>query len=341
MPVAMMNTQVVRDAVWLASRAPSLHNSQPWRCEYRGGQLRLFLDASRVMNSDRSGREALISCGALLDHLRVAMAAAGWQAHIERFPNPGDPDQLASIEATPTDRVTEGDRRRADAILLRRTDRLPFLAPTDWDSFEPTLCEVVDGTGVCLEVISGDLHRQLVDASRLADSLRLYDAGYHAELGWWTGPFEVSEGIPYPALVSAAEVDRVGVGRRFPGNRHAERRPEVPQDHSQVLVLSTDGDGHADALASGEALSRVLLECTTAGLATCPVTHITEVQASRALVRALLDHDAVPQVLVRVGLAPAMAEPPPLTPRRPLDEVLRIGTPGCSQAAPPSAARPR
>ena len=26
-----MDTKVIRDAVWLACRAPSLHNSQPWR----------------------------------------------------------------------------------------------------------------------------------------------------------------------------------------------------------------------------------------------------------------------------------------------------------------------
>lgn len=330
MPVVIMENQVIKDSVWLASRAPSLHNSQPWSWEYRSGQLRLFLDASRVMNSDRSGREAVVSCGALLDHLRVVMAAAGWRADITRFPNPDNPNHLASIDFTPTDQVSEGDRRRADAIAVRRTDRLPLMAPTDWESFEPALRTVVAGTGVCLEVMSSDIHRQLVEASRLADSLRLYNTAYHDELGWWTGPFEVSEGVPYASLVSAAEIDRVGIGRRFPGNRRGERRPEVPEDHSQVLVVSTDRDNRADAMASGEALSRVLLECTMAGMATCPVTHITEVQASRALVRALLEHDAVPQVLVRVGVAPATDEPLPATPRRPLDEVLRIEAPGSS-----------
>lgn len=322
--MATIETEVIKDAVWLASRAPSIHNSQPWRWEYRMGRLQLFLDTRRVMDSDRSGREALISCGALLDHLRVAMVAAGWQANITRFPNPDTPNHLAAIDFSPTAQVTDGDRRRASAISVRRTDRLPLMAPTDWESFEPTLRTVVDGTGVYLEAMSGDVHRQLVEASRLADSLRLYNTAYHTELGWWTGPFEVSEGIPYPALVSATEVDRVGVGRRFPGNRHTERRPEVPEDHSQVVVLSSDGDDRADALASGEALSRVLLECTMAGLATCPVTHITEVRASRDLVRVLLDHDAVPQVLVRVGVAPTTDEPLPVTPRRPLDEILRI-----------------
>jgi nitroreductase len=319
-----VETEVVKNAVRLACRAPSLQNTQPWAWEYHSGRLHLFLDSGRVMHSDRSQREALISCGAALDHLRVAMAAEGWYADIDRFPDADDPNHLASIDFTPTDQVTDAQRRCADAILVRRTDRLPFMAPTDWELFEPVLSNAVDGTKVRLEVMSGDVHRQLVEASQLAESLRLYDSAYHAELAWWTGPFEVSEGIPTSSLVSAAENDRVNFERRFPVTRHGARRPGVPEDHSEVVLLSTEGDDRADALASGEALSMVLLECTMAGLATCPVTHVTEVRASRELIRALLNHDGVPQVLVRVGVAPAKEEQPPATPRRPLEDVLRV-----------------
>jgi nitroreductase len=89
-----------------------------------------------------------------------------------------------------------------------------------------------------------------------------------------------------------------------------------------ILVLSTDDDSRAAALASGQALSAVLLECTMAGLATCPVSHLTELKSTRQTVSALLDHDARPQILVRVGMAPAMEKAPPPTPRRPLAEVL-------------------
>ena len=80
----------------------------------------------------------------------------------------------------------------------------------------------------------------------------------------------------------------------------------------------------AAALASGEALSAVLLECTLAGLATCPVTHLTEVRVTRELIQSLIDYDAVPQVLVRVGVVPVTEKAPPPTPRRPLSDVLRF-----------------
>jgi nitroreductase len=324
MPTTAVETEVIEGAVRTACRAPSLHNSQPWQWVFNHGQLRLYLDPSRVMDADHSAREALISCGAVLDHLRVAMAAAGWRSHIDRFPDPNSPNHLGSIEFTPMDFVTERDQRRASAIGARRTDRLPFSAPTDWQSIEAVVASSVNREAVHLEVIADDLHPRLEEAAQIAESLRSYDTSYHDELHWWTAPFERSQGIPYSALPSAAEGDRVGVGRVFPVPRRPERRLEIPEDHAKVLLLSTDDDARAAALACGEALSATLLECTMAGLATCPVTHLTEVTVARDLIKSLMDHDAVPQVLIRVGVVPVTEKAPPPTPRRPLSEVLRL-----------------
>ena len=324
MAATAVKVEVIKDAVRSACRAPSLHNSQPWQWVFDGGQLRLFLDPSRVTNTDQSAREALISCGATLDRLRVAMAAAGWQSHVDRFPNPDSANHLASIQFTPIDVVTEKDRRRADAIWARHTDRLPFSGPTDWQSFEPTVDNAVAGTAVHLDVLSDDLRPRLLEAAQIAESLRFYDKPYKDELQWWTAPFEASEGVPYSALVSAAEGDRVGIDRVFPATHQPERRAEIPEDHAKVLLLSTDGNGRADALASGEALSAVLLECAMHGLATCPVTHLTELYVTRELIQSLMDHEAVPQVLIRVGIVPVTEKPPPPTPRRHVSEVLRL-----------------
>ena len=79
-----------------------------------------------------------------------------------------------------------------------------------------------------------------------------------------------------------------------------------------------------DALRCGEALSAILLECTMAGFATCPVTHLTELSVSRELLAAVTDHTDLPQILIRVGVVPALGEVPPATPRRPLADVLRL-----------------
>ena len=66
--------------------------AQPWLWVADSGRLDLFLDPSRVLHTDRSTRQAHISCGAVIDHLRVAMTAAGWMANVDRFPNPNNPE---------------------------------------------------------------------------------------------------------------------------------------------------------------------------------------------------------------------------------------------------------
>ena len=233
------------------------------------------------------------------------MVAAGFTANVDRFPNPNNRLHVASIDFTAIEFVTDGHRQRANAILLRRTDRLPFAAPPDWDTFEPELQDTADSDAVRLDIIPDDLRPQLVEASQLTESLRLYDSSYHAELDWWTAAFEVSEGIPHSSLVSAAESDRVDVGRTFPVTHHRERRPEVDEDRSKVLVLSTYDDTRESVLRCGELLSAVLLDATMVGLATCTLTHITEVPASREIVAGLIDQSnkgITPQVLIRVGL---------------------------------------
>jgi hypothetical protein len=320
----LVDIDVIKHALRLACRAPSLHNSQPWRWEVDGDRVHLFLDRSRILYStDRSGREAIISCGAVLDHFRVAMAAAGWLANVDRIPSTNDPDQLASVDFTPLESVTDADRERAQAIPLRRTDRLPFAPPTELVSFEAHLRSAVHTDAVRLDALSYDARGELKQASMLTESLRLYDSSYHTELGWWTAPYEASEGIPYGSLVSEAERERVDVGRTFPAPRHQERRPDIPTDYSKIVVLSTYGNARKDALKCGEVLSSVLLECTVGGLATCTLTHITELEASRHIIADLIGQETTPQVLIRVGLAPT-AELPPATPRRPLDEVLIV-----------------
>ena len=95
--MTMVDVDVITGAMELAVRAPSLHNSQPWRWVADGGVLELFADPTRIGRStDSTGREVLISCGAVLDHFCVAMAAAGWEALIDRFPNPNNHDHLAT-----------------------------------------------------------------------------------------------------------------------------------------------------------------------------------------------------------------------------------------------------
>jgi hypothetical protein len=290
-----------------------------------GEEVDLFVVHERVLRSvDRSGREALISCGAALGHFRIAMAAAGWKANVTAFPDRNVRDHLASFDFSPAEQVTAAERDRAAAISRRRTDRLPFQAPRDWELIESALRNAADQGKVALDVLTDDARPTLAAASRLTESARRYDEYYQDEMHWWTGAVDGYQGIPPSALVSEGERERVGFNRTFLARPHGDRRRDIHTDEAKILVLSTPEYTRADALHCGEALSAVLIECTVLGLATCTLSHVTELPKSRAVIQELTGRPAVPQLLVRVGNAPVSQDVPAPTPRRPLSEVMQM-----------------
>ena len=110
----------------LAARAPSPRNSQPWRWQVDDAGLHLHADWSRAVADSGAGRRGvLISCGAVLDHCTVALAAEGWRPHVRRFPTLDDPGHIALFEVIEHP-AQPGTRELAAAIGSRRSDRREF-----------------------------------------------------------------------------------------------------------------------------------------------------------------------------------------------------------------------
>jgi len=317
--------RTVRMALMLACRAPSVHNTQPWRWVFDGTRLQLRSDTDRLLPSaDPLGRQLMISCGAVLDHARLAFLSMGWFAEVTRFPDPNLPGHLATLEFRPWPGALNTMAARVRAIPQRHTDRLPMQAPDGWLDVLSAVRELARPHHVAIDEIPDSSRHRLAAATEHATALRRYDMLYQTELHWWTGHSDVQEGVPAAALVSDAEAARVDIGRAFPSAPYSARRAALA-DQARLVALSTLGESPAQWLHTGEALSEVLLECTARGLSTCALTHITELPTSRSVIAELVPHPDIPQVVLRIGTAPEDNAPTP-TPRRPLDEVLEVRT---------------
>ena len=83
-----------------AAKAPSGHNTQPWRFRIRGHALEMLVDPERQLEViDPGSRQLVISCGCALFNARVGVAASRYSMTVERFPEPGEPDLFARIIA--------------------------------------------------------------------------------------------------------------------------------------------------------------------------------------------------------------------------------------------------
>ena len=112
--------------VEVAARAPSVHNTQPWRFTVTGQAIELYADASRQLMEDLAGREMIISCGAALFGLRLAVRSLGCHPEAALFPEPGQRRLLARVRAGRPAPMTSDERAMLQAVPHRHTHRGAF-----------------------------------------------------------------------------------------------------------------------------------------------------------------------------------------------------------------------
>jgi nitroreductase len=317
-------------AVEHALCAPSVHNTQPWRWRIDGDSVQLHADWNRhLIATDPDRRDLVVSCGAALHHLLVALAAQGLEAEVDRLPDPEDAEHLATVtlrrgagpaadpELFPAIERRHSDRRR----MSHRPVPAEALKVLGWHARREGAVLIATRD----EAMRSRLTAALVEAAHRQEP----SAGYTVELEVWTRRYAgARDGVP-PESIAPAPIGAVGVSplRRFPRGRLAQPG-QLPghgpaDDAAELLVVATTGDTVVDRLRAGEAVSAVLLAATRLRLATTPLSQGIEVDAVRqAIQRDVLHMPEQPQLILRVGWPASGAAELPPTPRRDLRSVL-------------------
>ncbi|MBM2616396.1 nitroreductase family protein [Actinoplanes sp. LDG1-06] len=317
--MATVDRKALTRWIEMATLAPSLHNSQPWRFRVDGDTVEVYADPARRLEVlDPEGREMIISVGAALFTLRAAIRAAGRIPAVAAFPDPGVPDLVARVRPGRIAEPGPDALELAAAIDRRHTSRRPFTAAVVPADAVDKLKEAAIHEGARLAVAGGASRTVIVSLGRAAADRLRRRGGYFAELNRWTRPVPGRlDGIPAHAIGPWDALERIPMRDFGVVDSQPSRRGEEFEAFPTITVLTTVGDAPAQWLQAGQALQRILLVATRLHLATTPISQPVEIPA----IRDVLSDPRTgrwAQMVIRLGYGPPAAA----TPRRPVTEVL-------------------
>ena len=312
-----------REIVELACRAPSVHNTQPWRWRAAGSRLRLYADLSRQLHhADPDARNLVLSCGAALHHAQVAAEGLGWKVTVERCPDADDPDLLATLDLAPG-RVVPAAEARLGALQARSTDRRRFTSwPLPAERLD-RLSEQAEDWGALVIPLVDPARRLRVDRLlRRAAEIQRGDEQYAAEAAPWVRA-EGPEGVPATSIPEP-NPHRPAMPSRYHQGELPDPQGEPTEFVDGLVAVATVDDDRLSWLRAGETLSALWLATIPQGLSVLPLSQVAEVPQTREELRDVLDGAGWPQLLVRLGWQEIIREELPRTPRRPVEEVLSL-----------------
>lgn len=326
-PIVLPPEDLLFEAACVALRAPSIANSQPWLMSISHDVLELRCDPSRQLSqADPHGQLMVMSCGTLLHHVAVVLAALGVGVTVERVDDPADPVLLARLTLIGPRPVTADDMRMHHGLRTRRTDRRPFRGITFLpDSVVALLRAAAAPFGVATHVFDPQQTGLLAHAARSASRIHDRSESYRSEMAAWTTYRDPAGRDGVPPTAAVPQVRRtVPVPNFAPGGIPLLEAGPGDDRYTTYIAFATATDTKLDWLRTGEAVSAVLLTATTLGIASSILSEVIEVPGARALLHSVVAPAGFPQLTVRLGLN-ASAPEPPATPRRPCSEVITVG----------------
>jgi hypothetical protein len=328
LPTEPAPEDIARFVASAAVSAPSVHNTQPWRFHHDEHEISISANNERQLRvADPHGREMMISCGAALFSMRVALRYLGWVPKVRVLPDHDLPNLVARVTWDQQIPPLDYEKELFDQIARRRTHRGGFDPAPLPDELLAALPEQAAKENATLSLLTQDRQRAgalaaVVEAGDYA--LRLDGERAKEEAHWAPGPgSHRQDGVPpaaYPAHPGRTEPDfrsrdfAHGHGWGLP----PDAEEPVLRSAGVVGLLTTSVDQPADWIHAGQALQRVLLVASTYHVAAALHSQPLEIPLLRDFIRIHLSGRAYPQMVLRLGAASEKA----VSVRRPVDEVL-------------------
>lgn len=314
------NSQKLKFFGRLATLAPSVHNTQPWRLTLKADTLSVHVDPSRQLEyTAKQVHEPYISLGAFIETFEQAAQSFGHSVAID---NPADGSHVADI------RIAGRTISNADifeAIVHRTSNRHAYA--TD-PIAKQTLDEIVshDLTGASVFLISSKQEIEwMARLAAVATEAVMTEQTFREELSGWVrnnltrkydGMPGFVQGMPTPiSLVARHVIKHVDVSR----DQAKKDARLLTQSAHLVLISTPDPEDTRSLLACGRLYARICLQAKRHKYDTSAVTAPIAYGPTREEIIQRLPGANCPVALLRLGSA---QKPGRHTPRIPIDRLI-------------------
>lgn len=318
-----MNTDFIQIARY-ASKAPSGHNTQPWKFHVAEAAITIIPDLEAALPVvDGNNRELFISLGCAAENLCMAAGYFGYTAHITECSIKGIIVKLSKNELAVKDPLFH-------QIEKRQTNRSIYNGHQISDEILDRLQSVRKENGVqfYFTEIGTPLADTITRYIMKGNEIQMKDIAFKNELLSWMRfnkkQVEATHnGLSYlvfgnPPLPRILARPIVSLFLRPKVQNKSDRRKTDSSSH--FVVCTTQQDTIKEWIALGQTLQRFLLKATESGISYAFLNQPCEVKALAADLREKLPvNKEYPTLIMRIGYA----KPTPYSPRKEIEIMIR------------------
>jgi hypothetical protein len=318
--------------LYLASLAPSGHNTQPWFVQYLEPYHWIIgNDKSKWLPAvDPTQRETVLSIGTFIQNLEYAADSLGYVCQWNLLATTNQDERVMEVK------LSQGASKKdfdTTAIKNRRTVRSDFLSEV---LKKEDVAVLINGEPEVIQYLpveskeSQFINEQTIEANRL-QSYR--DAAQH-ELADWLR-FSSKDADQQRDGLTTASMEIKGISgwvvRNFYGKdkvmQNDFRKQSIEMVKTQVaqsagwILLTSKDETVATLLDTGRRMQRLFLKVREKSIAIHPMTQILEEAATKQTLRQSIGINDNIQFILRAGYLKSY--PPPVSLRRPVDRFIR------------------
>lgn len=321
-----------RKILYLASLAPSGHNTQPWFITYiEPYHWIIGNDKSKWLPGvDPTQRETMLSIGAFLQNIEYAASNLGYTCQSTLLATTNQDENIVEVKLTSIINSTKYDTQK---IIYRRTVRSNYLSAV-LNKEDAAYLTKDEYDFIHYLPNSSKEHQWLNEQTIEANRIQAYRDDAEKELASWIR-FSSNDAEMHCDGLTVASMEIEGIKAWYLRNFYEKAdvmkngfrersidavKEQVSQSAGWLLITSND-NSVATLLETGKRLQRLLLKIRERNIAIHPMTQILEEAATKQALHSFIGISGNVQFILRTGYVKNY--PPPVSLRRPVDWFVR------------------